>query len=259
MNLVINGAEAIGEAGGRVLVRTGRQRVTRERLPDLPPNQTAEPGECVYLEVQDTGSGMDEQTRSRIFDPFFTTRFMGRGLGLAAVLGIVRQHKGVVQVHSVPGRGSTFRVLLPAGDEVSPRIADGEHWRRLRGSGTVLVVDADEVIRSFGRAALERYGYRVLLAQDGPEAVRLFQEAPREIGLVLIDMAMPGMNGLETLERILAIRPGTPAILCGGLDDQHAERRFDDKRVAGSLPKPYTERQLAERIKEYMPAGTALV
>jgi nitrogen-specific signal transduction histidine kinase len=259
MNLVINGAEAIGEAGGRVLVRTGRQRVTRERLPDLPPNQTAEPGEYVYLEVQDTGSGMDEQTRSRIFDPFFTTRFMGRGLGLAAVLGIVRQHKGVVQVHSVPGRGSTFRVLLPAGDEVSPRIADGEHWRRLRGSGTVLVVDADEVIRSFGRAALERHGYRVLLAQDGPEAVRLFQEAPREIGLVLIDMAMPGMNGLETLERILAIRPGTPAILCGGLDDQHAERRFDDKRVAGSLPKPYTERQLAERIKKCMPAGTALV
>jgi two-component system CheB/CheR fusion protein len=118
MNLVMNGSEAIGEAGGRVLVRTGRQTVTRERLPDLPANQKAEPGEYVYLEVQDTGSGMDEQTGSRIFDPFFTTRFMGRGLGLAAVLGIVRQHRGVVQVHSVPGQGSTFRVLLPAGADV---------------------------------------------------------------------------------------------------------------------------------------------
>ena len=118
MNLVINGSEAIGEAGGRVLVRTGRQTVTRERLPDLPPNQKAEPGDYVFLEVQDTGSGMDEQTRSRIFDPFFTTRFMGRGLGLAAVLGIVRQHRGVVQVHSVPGQGSTFRVLLPSGADV---------------------------------------------------------------------------------------------------------------------------------------------
>jgi two-component system CheB/CheR fusion protein len=259
MNLVINGFEAIGEAGGRVLVGTGRLTVTREQLPDLLANQKAEPGEYVYLEVRDTGSGMDEQTRSRIFDPFYTTRFMGRGLGLAAVLGIVRQHQGVVQVHSEPGRGSTFRVLLPAGEEVANQTAGGESWRDLRGSGTLLVVDDDEVIRSFSRAALEKHGYRVLLARDVPEAVRLFQERPLEIGLVLIDLAMPGMEGPQTLDRILASRPDTPLVLSGGLQDQRAERRLSGKRIAGFLPKPYTARQLAERIKECMPSGTGLV
>jgi signal transduction histidine kinase len=158
MNLVINGAEAIGAAGGAVLVRTGWQTITDEPLPDLYPNEQLAPGEYVFLEVQDNGSGMDEQTVRRIFDPFFTTKFTGRGLGLAAVLGIVRHHKGAVQVHSVPGRGSSFRVLFPATEKAPSEIAEDVTSDDLRGAGTVLVVDDEEMIRSFTRSALEPYG-----------------------------------------------------------------------------------------------------
>ena len=121
MNLVINGAEAIGPSGGAVLVRTGRQTITDEPLPDLYPHEQLVPGEYVLLEVQDNGSGMDKETVLKIFDPFFTTKFTGRGLGLAAVLGIVRHHKGAIQIHSVPGRGSSFRVLFPATEKEPSR------------------------------------------------------------------------------------------------------------------------------------------
>ena len=208
MNLIINAAEAIGKAAGTILVRTGRQTVTGP-LPDLHPNQPLACGEYVFLEVQDDGIGMDEQTICRIFDPFFTTKFTGRGLGLAAVLGAVRQQKGAVQVRSVPGRGSSFRVLFPA-TERPLEVNEPAIPENLRGAGTILVVDDEEMIRSFTMSALERYGYTVLLAPDGREGIRLFEERSNDIGLVLLDVAMPGIDGLETMERIREIRPASP-------------------------------------------------
>jgi CheY-like chemotaxis protein len=258
MNLVINGAEAIGAAGGAVLVRTGWQTITDEPLPDLYPNEQLAPGEYVFLEVQDNGSGIDEQVVRRIFDPFFTTKFTGRGLGLAAVLGIVRHHKGAVQVHSVPGRGSSFRVLFPATEKAPSEIAEDVTSDDLRGAGTVLVVDDEEMITRFTRSALEPYGYTVLVARDGQEGLRLFEERSSDIGLVLLDVAMPGMDGLETLERIRGIRLDVPVIVCSGFGDVDVESRFAGKDIAGFFPKPYTVRQLARKVKECMPpAGAA--
>jgi nitrogen-specific signal transduction histidine kinase len=255
MNLVINGAEAIGDAGGIVSVKTGRQTVTDQPLAGLFLDEKLAPGEYIFIEVSDNGSGMDEQTIRRIFDPFFTTKFSGRGLGLAAVLGIVKQHKGAVQIHSVLGKGSSFRVLFSVAEYVQPQIADDAISENLRSSGTVLVVDDEAVIRNFTKSALEPYGYEVLLAEDGAEALRMFQERSGSIGLVLLDVAMPGMDGVETLKRIRAIRGDIPPVICSGFGDIEAEGRFEGMDIAGIFQKPYTVKQLAKKVKECISRG----
>ncbi len=250
MNLMINAVEAIGARAGFVQVRTGPQKVTSEPLPDVVPNQKVVPGDYVFLEVRDNGVGMDEQTIKRSFDPFFTTKFTGRGLGLGAVLGIVRQQKGLVQVHSVPGRGTSFRILFPVAEMAQEQAAEGEASRQdLRGSGTILVADDEELIRNFTKSALEPYGYNVLMAEDGAEAVRLVKERAGEIALVLLDVAMPGMDGIETLERIREVRADIPIMICSGLGDVDIESRFAAQQIASFLWKPYTVKQLAERVK----------
>jgi two-component system CheB/CheR fusion protein len=250
MNLMINAAEAIGGSPGEVSVKTGRQTVTQEPLPDLYLGEKVAPGEYVFLEVRDNGSGMDEQTVKRIFDPFFTTKFTGRGLGLAAVLGIIRQHKGAVQVHSVPGRGSAFRTLFAVAEPEPAAEAQGR--QDLRGSGTVLVVDDEGMIRNFAKSALESQGYKVLLAADGQEAVRVFREKSAEIGLVLLDVAMPGMDGVATLERIRETGPHVPVLICSGFGDLDLEKQFAKNQIAGFFAKPFTVKQLAGKVKECM-------
>src|SRR5207244_4172608 len=190
MNLAINAAEAIGENGGAVHVSTGVEEVGTGGLPEAVIGEV-ERGPYVYLEVSDTGAGMDNETRSKIFDPFFTTKFTGRGLGLAAVSGIVRGHKGALLLHSAPGAGSTFRVLLPVARDGVERKAAAASDVDLRGVGVVLVVDDEAVVLRMAKSALERYGYRVELSADGEQAVRIFQERPGEIAAVLLDMAMP--------------------------------------------------------------------
>jgi CheY-like chemotaxis protein len=256
MNLMINAAEAIGAEGGVVLVRTGRETVTHEPLPDLYQGEKVAPGEYVFLEVRDNGSGMDESTIKRIFDPFFTTKFTGRGLGLAAVLGIIHQHKGAVQVQSVPGRGSSFKTLFAVTEAAPAPKAEGEGRKDLRGAGTILVVDDEEMIRSFSKSALESYGYQVLLAADGYEGVRLFQENSDGIALVLLDVAMPGMDGGATLQRIREIRTDVPVLICSGFGDLDIEERFAKSEIAGFFAKPYTIKQLARKVKECLaPAG----
>jgi two-component system CheB/CheR fusion protein len=256
MNLIINAVEAVGEGKGIVQVRTGCQTVADEPLENCVLGERVARGEYIFIEVLDNGPGMDEETKRKIFDPFFTTKFTGRGLGLAAVLGIVRQHKGVVQVHSVTGRGSSFRALFSAGQEAPRQIAQDVVSEDLTGAGTVLVIDDEELIRSFSRSALEPYGYRVLLAQNGQEGVRIFQERSRDIGLVLLDVAMPGMDGLETLTRIREIRTNVPILVCSGFGDVEVEARFAGKAIAGFFPKPYTVKQLAKKVKECIAQAT---
>jgi CheY-like chemotaxis protein len=224
--------------------------VNEEPFEDSVVGEKVTRGEYIFVEVLDNGSGIDEETKRKIFDPFFTTKFTGRGLGLAAVMGIVRQQKGAMQVHSVPGRGTSFRVLLPAAAEAARQVAPDVLSEDLRGSGTVLVVDDEQMIRSFTKSALEPYGYRVLLAQNGQEGVRVFQERSSDIGLVLLDVAMPGMDGLETLTRIREMRTDVPVVICSGFGDVDVEARFAGKAHAGFFPKPYTVKQLAKKVKE---------
>lgn len=251
MNLMINAAEAIGEDAGLIQVRTGLQTVRDERLPDLFLTETLAPGNYVFLEVQDNGSGMDEPTMKKIFDPFFTTKFTGRGLGLAAVSGIVRQNKGAVQLHSVPGRGTSFRVLLSMDEKQPAPLASTEDAAdELRGAGTILVVDDEELIRSYCKSALTPYGYTVLVAEDGLAAVRVFQNHRDRIGLVLLDVGMPGIDGLQTLERLREIQPEVPILVCSGFGDVDVEARFAGQHVAGFFAKPYTVRQLVRKVKE---------
>ena len=248
MNLVVNGAEAIGPEGGRVHIVTRAEPIDESYIRTLMWDGHLAPGLYVVIEVQDTGCGMDEQTVTRIFDPFFTTKFTGRGLGLAAVQGIVRGHKGAIRVYSAPGAGTTIRVLLPVAGEAADREAPAQR-RAARGAGTVLVVDDEEIVRRTAQSALERLGYRVVPATSGREAVDLFAGTAGVVSLVILDMTMPGLSGEETLARLRAIRPDIPVLLSSGFSEMEAIERFGHHRLAGFLQKPYTVATLAEKVR----------
>ena len=259
MNLVINGAEAIGEGpSGTVFVATSIQEIDEAYLLQNFAGEPLHLGTYVSLEVQDTGCGMTEETKRRIFDPFFTTKFTGRGLGLAAALGIVRGHRGTIRIYSEPGRGSTFKVLLPAVAGVSLSARDVEIQSELRGSGTILVVDDEEVVRNTAKTALERYGYSVLLAEDGQTGVDMFREHG-EIVLVLLDMTMPLMNGQEAFRQMQRIRAASKVIISSGYNEVEAIRRFTTKGIGGFIQKPYTASKLASTVKRVLDNGPRIL
>jgi len=252
-NLVLNAAEAIGDLSGSIGVTAGVRSLSAADIRKDPAAADLEPGEYVYLSVDDTGCGMDEATRARIFDPFFTTKFTGRGLGLAAVAGIIRGHKGAIRVESAPAQGSSFTVLLPAAGEVaSPPPQEAE--LDLRGVGLILLVDDESVVRQVGKRVLERYGYQVLLAESGVDAIEKFRESTDRVSAVLLDMSMPGMNGLETLVELRKIRPDVRVLLSSGYTETEAMRLLHGTPVAGFIQKPYTLQQLARKVK--LTAGT---
>lgn len=250
MNLVINASEAIGERSGIINVATGLARVDAEYLirthlaPELPP------GDYVYLEVSDSGCGMDKETMNRIFDPFFTTKFTGRGLGLAALLGIVRAHHGALKVYSEPGNGTTFKILLPCSDADAQPIADTpETDRQLEGAGTVLIVDDEETVRATAARILTRCGFDVVLAKDGRHAVEKFKLRPDDFRFVLLDLTMPQMNGVEAFGAMKLLRPDLPVILMSGYNEQAAVERFAGRGLAGFIQKPFQMQSLVDRIR----------
>jgi PAS domain S-box-containing protein len=249
MNLVINAAEAIPErVTGTVTVSTRR----RQLLPEdetcavIPVVNVAR--EYVELSVRDTGCGMDPATQARIFDPFYTTKFTGRGLGLAAVLGIVGAHGGTITLKSAPGQGSCFTILLPAAANGSskPKSARTVHQMG-RGSGTVLVVDDEPSVCQMARAALESNGYQVLLAGDGLAAIRQVAEHP-EIRAILLDLTMPRMGGDIAASHVRALRPELPILLSSGYSEREAARSFTESGRAAFLQKPYTTTRLLETL-----------
>ncbi|MBZ5617653.1 MAG: PAS domain S-box protein [Acidobacteriia bacterium] len=253
MNLVINGAEAIPpETPGVVVVSTREREIDEPYARAHFGENQLEPGRYVSLEIQDTGVGMDEATRLRIFDPFFTTKFMGRGLGLSAVLGIVRAHRGALRVESRPGEGSRFQIVFPAIRAAAPEPEQADWDEDLRGSGLILVVDDEPTIRRTAKMVLERYGYEVMVATDGLAAVELFQQKADEISLVLMDLTMPEMGGEETLRRLQSIRPDVRVILSSGYNEADVIQNFVGQRLAGFIQKPYNVRTLAGKIKAAM-------
>jgi PAS domain S-box-containing protein len=251
MNLVINGAEAIGPEGGTVLVRTSAQAVDEYYAATMSASGSGRlpSGSYVCLEVHDTGSGMSPETLARIFDPFFTTKFAGRGLGLSAVLGIVRSHRGAMKVYSHPGRGTTFKLLFPASrsridSHTAPSALD------LAGEGTILIVDDEEIVRQAARHTLDRYGYQTLTAADGAQAVEIFRDRPGGIAAVLLDLTMPVMSGEEILISLQGINPAVKVLLTSGYNEVEALQRFAGKSLAGFIQKPYTAAELARKVKE---------
>ncbi len=252
MNLVINASEATGERGGEVSVTTGFVHCDREYLDGTWLAEKLPEGRYVFVEVTDTGCGMDRETMRSIFDPFFTTKFTGRGLGLAAVLGIVRGHNGAVRVASELGRGTTFRVLLPASDVTDEKpltTTAGNGWS---GSGTVLLVDDEPPVRSVCARMLEHCGFSVLTASDGREAVQIFGERAAEIVCVILDLNMPNMDGDETLRAMRSLQPDVRVIMSSGYSEQEVTGRFEGKGPVGFLQKPYRFEDLTRSLRSIL-------
>jgi two-component system cell cycle sensor histidine kinase/response regulator CckA len=253
MNLVINGGEAIGpDRPGTLLVVTGVQHVDEHYISTALAPADIVPGDYVMLEVHDTGIGMDEQTLARIFDPFFTTKFTGRGLGLAAAMGIVRGHKGAMKVYSTPGKGSTFKVLFPAARSPRPVAEPPRRPARSGVSATVLVIDDEQIVRRTAKLMLERHGYSVIVAENGQEGVDLFRVLNEKVNVVLLDMTMPVMGGEEAFRELKAIHPDVKVILSSGYNEVEAIQRFAGKGLAGFIQKPYSSVTLISKVESVL-------
>ena len=253
MNLLTNASEAIGDRDGLISVTTGIVNCDRQYLNQSGLDHEPAPGLYSFVEVSDTGCGMDLETQSRIFDPFFSTKFTGRGLGLAAVLGIVKSHGGAIQVDSEKHRGTSFKVLLPAAD-VSPSLkpptaesfGNGKHTR------VVLVVDDEETVRTVSAHMLRRVGFDVLTAEDGRDALELFKKHPEQIDCVLLDLAMPHMDGRETLRELRRIQPGIRVLFTSGYNEQTANDEFAGVQLTDFIQKPYRSVELVNAVQKVL-------
>ncbi|MCX7013355.1 MAG: response regulator [Candidatus Sumerlaeota bacterium] len=252
LNLVSNATEAIGDRPGTVAIATGMEFVDHAHPGELYLADTLAEGPYVYLEISDTGCGMDAQTKARIFDPFFTTKFTGRGLGLAGVLGIVRAHKGNIRVTSEPGHGSAFRVLFPCEALVERAAADAATGRGEKRGGaktaeTILLVDDEAIVRDVAKIILERAGFGVLTAGDGQEALDVFRSFSGSVDCVVLDMTMPRLGGEETLRQMRRLRPEVPVILSSGYNEDQV---LAHAGFAAFIHKPYRPEDLINKVRE---------
>lgn len=254
MNLITNASDAIGERPGTITVTTGAMEATREDLLRSYVDGDLPPGQYVYVEVADTGSGMDQATVDRIFEPFFTTKFTGRGLGMAAVLGIIRSHRGAIIVTSEPGKGSTFRVLIPAAATAAIAPAPGPEARVqvTLATSRVLVVDDDDAVRKLTARVLEGAGATVTMARDGHEAVRLFRAGHGGFDFVVLDLTMPGMDGAETFRVLRAIDARVRVVLSSGYGEEEALARLEGTGAAGFIQKPYRPSELLALVQKVL-------
>ncbi|NJD65555.1 MAG: PAS domain S-box protein [Chloroflexi bacterium] len=257
MILITTASDAIGERSGVISISTGMQFADRAYLAESYLDTDLPEGDYVYVEVADTGEGMDEETRARIFDPFYTTKFTGRGLGLAAVLGIVRGHRAAIKLYSEPGRGTTFKVLFPAvvsPAALAPQVPPVATQPAGAGPrGLVLVVDDDETVRTVTRRMLEQAGFSVILAADGAQAIETYRTTPG-IALVIMDMTMPRMDGEECFRGLRHLDPAVRVLLTSGYNEQDATERFVGKGLAGFIQKPYRPADLLAKAEAALAA-----
>jgi len=239
MNLLTNASDALSDRAGEVTLRTGTMAADAHYLGHCLAADGVSAGEFVYVEVADTGVGMNRETLSRIFDPFFTTKFTGRGLGLAATLGIVRGHRGALHVESALGMGTTFRVLFPVAESPVPALKTPVKGVRITRAGTILVVDDEETVRSVARRMLERSGYRVITAADGDDGLRKFAEQEAEIIAIILDVTMPRMSGMEVLAELRRQGRRVPVVLASGYTSESLET------LAGDGPPVFVQKPFA--------------
>lgn len=255
MNLLMNASDALEGTRGTIRVLTAELHADRGLLGGCMLGSDLPEGTYVSLEVSDTGTGMDVETLRRIFDPFFTTRFTGRGLGLAAVLGIVRGHEGAIEVRSRPGEGSTFRILFPVAGRTEPapaplpEPAGGTPWS---GSGTILVVDDEKGVRDVAQAALERSGFRVLTCGDGREGIRLFQQHRGEVVAVIIDLTMPHFSGEEVLLAVRTLDPMVRVVVTSGYWNDTTRERLTELGADSFLRKPWDPDGLRNTLRSLL-------
>lgn len=252
MNLVTNAAESYAGGSGRVTIRTGREHCSAEQLAESVLGEERPAGEYVYLEVEDRGEGMSAETVARLFEPFFTRKFAGRGLGMAVVLGILRAHGGVAEVDSAPGRGTRIRVRFLACDLPVPERVEAEPAtpsRSILPASRVLLVDDEAIVRRSVERMLARLGLTVLVAKDGEQALELHARHADEIGLVVLDLTLPGISGVEVLRELNARAPALPVILATGYSSEALRRELDALDFASLLDKPFGLAELREEIE----------
>ena len=248
MNLITNASDALGDSPGTITLRTGT----------VPGEELDAAGEFVNLEVADTGIGMASETLQRIFDPFFSTKFSGRGLGLAAVMGIVEAHRGLIRIRTAPGEGTAFRVLFPSAyveaDAADSPASIQDEWR---GSGTLLIVEDEEGVRAVAERMLEGLGFHALTAEDGREAIKVVAAQGRSLAAVLLDLSMPHMGGPETLRRLRALQPGLPVVLMSGYTEQEVASHFleENSGAVAFLQKPFLPGDLVAVLRRVLEAA----
>lgn len=251
MNLITNASDAVGSGQGTISVATRVGRAERAYLDAAHLGSTVPEGDYVFVEVADTGSGMSPETLRRIFDPFFTTKLTGRGLGLAASLGILRRHGGAVTVESELGRGTKFRVLLPASENIqrkpssapAPAIQTG-----LRGS--ILVADDEALVREVTKRVLEQAGFAVVTAADGREALSLLRSRPAEFAACLLDLTMPGLSGLDAFRELRRIRPDLKVVTTSGYGEGEITQELRSMGMAAFIRKPWQPAALVELLRQ---------
>ena len=253
MNLVINAAEAMGDGDGSVIVTTGSAHASRDRLRAALLGEELPEGEYLLLEVVDTGCGMDPETQRRIFEPFFTSKFAGRGLGLSAVLGIVRQVGGAIEIDSAPGKGTRFRVLFPASAESEKKVLGplprAKTWT---GEGTVLVVDDEPAVRRAAGRLLSRIGFEMLEAAGGAEGVELFTTHAKRIRAVLLDLTMPHLDGVETFRRLRQVDPAVRVVVASGFSESEVGLRFRGGQPDAFVQKPFDLESMRAKLREVL-------
>ncbi len=249
LNLIMNAVEAIEEKPGSISISTGVRNCDEKYLERSRILEKANPGPYVFAEISDTGIGMTKASQAKMFDPFYTTKFAGRGLGLSAVLGIVKGHKGAIMVYSESQKGTTIKVLFPASDEILKE-APFKVKQQPPTEGTMLFVDDEPMIRKVGKKMLESLGYAVLLAANGKEAVEVFRKHRTEIRCIILDLTMPEMDGYEAFSRIRSIEPEVKIVLSSGYNTEELTQRFAGKNPTAFIQKPYMLDELAEKLEE---------
>ena len=252
MNLIINASEAIGTEQGEIQVSLVKKTISDGQQVRDYQGKTIPPGGYVYLEVTDTGCGMDEEAKWRIFEPFFTTKFTGRGLGMSSVLGIINSHGGMLQLFSQLDQGTTFKIYLPVqktdsvGDEIQIRAVSPVPWQ---GSGTILLVEDEDQVRLVAKTLLGKFGFTVLEAVNGKEALELYRKNSADIILVVTDMGMPVMDGYELFQELKNLDSKLPIIISSGFGDSEISSRIGSDHISGIISKPYNSDQLREVLK----------
>jgi nitrogen-specific signal transduction histidine kinase/CheY-like chemotaxis protein len=250
MNLVLNAGEAIPPDRPGIIVISAE--TVDQDAPRASWTGDAPPGRYVAIEVHDNGTGIEPALLQKIFDPFFTTKFTGRGLGLAAVQGIVRSNHGAIEVESTVGKGSTFRVFLPARNRFSQPKPAASESPASGPAARILIVDDEPVVRSTAKSILQRNGHTVETASSGQEALERIAESPAAFSLVLLDLLMPGLSGDQTLDAIHSIRPDLPVAICSGAGENEIQSRFVSRGVAGFVEKPFRSDTLLRKVSEFL-------
>ncbi len=247
MNLVVNAGEAIGDEKGTITVASGWLDYQPADYPDLVLDEHLTAGRYVYLDVTDTGAGMDKSTLDKLFDPFFTTKFTGRGLGMSAVLGIVRGHHGAIQVCSEVGRGTAFRILFPVSEKADESLSAPVPRDGPESPGKVLLVDDEASVRAVGKALLEELGGQPLTAVDGVDALRVYRENP-ETSLVILDLTMPRMDGLDCCRELKSLNPNLAVVISSGYSEKDVSQKFSGQEITGFIQKPYRLSELKKLL-----------